>query len=108
MGEAMIAAGAETPAVEFREDPIVSRLEKLAADLLGKEDALFCPTCTLCNQIAVNAFCRPGDILLTPYKAHVSTSEGRAVAALSGAQAETVEMKRGAMLPAVLEAALAH
>ena len=107
MVEAMVAASSETPGIGFREDPVVSRLEALCADLLGKEDALFCPTCTLCNQIAVNAFCRPGDILLTPSKAHVLTSEGGAAAALSGAQAETVETERGAMLPAALAAALA-
>jgi threonine aldolase len=86
----------------------VSRLEALTADLLGKEDALFCPTCTLCNQIAVNAFCRPGDVVFVPHRAHVQISEGGAAAALSGAQAETVETDRGAMLPAALETALAH
>ncbi len=106
MVEAMAAASYETPGIGFREDPVVSRLEALSADLLGKEDALFCPTCTLCNQIAVNTFCRPGDVLLMPSKAHVLTSEGGAVAALSGAQAETVETERGAMVPAALEAAL--
>ena len=108
MVEAMVAASSETPGIGFREDPVVARLEALAADILGKEDALFCPTCTLCNQIPVNAFCRPGDILLTPSKAHVLTSEWGAAAALSGAQAETVETERGAMLPAALAAALAH
>ena len=107
MVEAMVAASYETPGIGLREDPVVSRLEALSADLLGKEDALFCPTCTLCNQTAVNAFCRPGDILLAPSKAHVLTSEGGAVAALSGAQAETVETEKGAMVPAALEAALA-
>ena len=106
MVEAMATASYETPGIGLREDPVVSRLEALSADLLGKEDALFCPTCTLCNQIAVNTFCRPGDVLLMPSKAHVLTSEGGAVAALSGAQAETVETERGAMVPAALEAAL--
>ncbi len=108
MVEAMVAASAEMPGIGFREDPVVSRLEALSAELLGKEDALFCPTCTLCNQIAVNAFCRPGDILLIPSKAHVVTSEGDAAAVLSGVQAETVETERGAMLPAALEVALAN
>ena len=108
MMEAMVAAGSETPAIEFRDDTIVTRLEKLSAELLGKEDALFCPTCTLCNQIAVNAFCRPADILLVPANAHVLTSEGGAAAALSGAQVEVVETKRGAMLPDALEVALGH
>ena len=108
MVEAMVAASSETPGIGFREDPVVSRLEALSANLLGKEDALFCPTCTLCNQIAVNAFCRPGDILLAPPKAHVLTTEGGAATALSGAQTETVEAERGAMLPTALEAALAH
>ncbi|MDP6788328.1 MAG: GntG family PLP-dependent aldolase [Rhodospirillales bacterium] len=108
MVEAMVAASAEKPAIGFREDPVVSRLEAQSAELLGKEDALFCPTCTLCNQIAVNAFCRPGDILLTPPKAHVLTSEGDAAAVLSGVRAECVEAQRGAMLPAALEAALAR
>jgi len=108
MVEAMVAASSETPGIGFREDPVVSRLEALSADLLGKEDALFCPTYTLCNQIAINASCQPGDVILAPHMAHALISEGGAPAALSGAQAEIVETERGAMLPAALEAALAR
>ncbi len=108
MVEAMVAASAETPGIGFREDPVVSRLEALSAELLGKEDALFCPTYTLCNQIAINASCQPGDVILAPHMAHALISEGGAPAALSGAQAEIVETERGAMLPAALEAALAR
>ena len=77
MVEAMVAASAEMPGIGFREDPVVSRLEALSADLLGKEDALFCPTCTLCNQIAVNALCRPGDSFLVPSKAPRPDHRGR-------------------------------
>jgi threonine aldolase len=106
MVEAMVAASAEPPGLGLREDPVVSRLEALAADVLGKEDALFCPTCTLCNQIAVNAFCRPGDVLVAPAGAHVLTSEGGAAAALSGALVHAVEAERGEMSPAAVEAAI--
>ena len=106
MVEAMVAAAAEPPGMDYREDPVVSRLEALAADMLGKEDALFCPTCTQCNQIAIHAYCRPGDIFLAAASTHVQTSEAGGVAVLSGLMIQTVEANRGTMVPAAVETAL--
>ena len=106
MIEAMFVAISKPPSTGRDEDPVVKKLESLAAEMLGKEEALFCPTCTMCNQIAVNTLCKRGDILLAPTKAHVLTSEGGAAAALSGVQIVTLETKRGQMSPTFLEAAL--
>ena len=106
MSDAMLEAISRPLCTGRDDDPVVKRLEGLAAEILGKEEALFCPTCTMCNQIAVNSQCRRGDILLAPERAHVLTSEGGAAAALSGVQVITLETSRGRMSSSSLEAAL--
>ncbi|MGZ3918423.1 MAG: beta-eliminating lyase-related protein, partial [Flavisolibacter sp.] len=45
----------------FGEDPSINELESLAAGLFGKEAALFCPSGTMTNQIAIKAHTQPGD-----------------------------------------------
>ena len=107
MIEAMSEAAAARPGFGLREDPYVQRLESLAAHILGKEDALFCPTCAMANQIAVNLHCRPGDLLITDESAHVLTSEGGAVAALSGVMVKAIPARRGDPENGALAAALA-
>ena len=107
MIDAMAAAAAEKPGFGLREDPFVRRLESLAADILGKEDALFCPTCTMGNQIAVNIQCRPGESLVADAAAHVLTAEGGAVAALSGVMVKTIPAHRGDPDSEALDTALA-
>ena len=84
MIDAMSRAARDAPGFLPREDPWVQRLERYAAELLGKQDALFCPTCTLANQVAIHLHCRPGDIVLTEQGSHVAGSEGGAAAACSG------------------------
>lgn len=81
---AMQSAAADAPGFGLREDPWVKRLEATTAELLGKEDALFCPTCTMCNQLAINVQSSPGETVVTGASSHVVTSEGGAPAALSG------------------------
>ena len=80
----------------LREDPTVVRLEALAAEILGKEDALFVPTCMMANQIAIHVCCRPGDVFLTEAEAHVVTSESAAASVLSGAMPRCVAAVNGA------------
>jgi threonine aldolase len=102
-----IALAAEKPgAFGLREDPLQRRLEELAAELLGKEDALFLPTCTMCNQTAIHVFCSPGEAFAAEAQSHCILSEGGGPAALSGATAKGLAGKNGFVDPLVLEGAL--
>jgi len=90
MVQAMVAAAAEPPGFDLREDPTVARLERLAAKTVAKEDALFCPTCMMANQIAIHLHCRPGENFITEPTSHVLTSEAAATASLTGAMPRLV------------------
>jgi len=74
----------------YGEDPCVNRLEELAAARLGKEAALFVPSGTMANQIAIRCLTRPGDVVIAGEYAHVLRYESGAAAALSGVQIQTV------------------
>ena len=76
-------------------DPTVARLEARTAELLGKEAALFVPSGTMANQIAVRLHCRPGDELVCEATSHVYFFEQGAYAQLSGVAAKTIEGRRG-------------
>src|SRR5262249_55017201 len=79
-------AAAEVGDDVYGEDPTVARLEERVADLLGAEAALFTPTGTMANQIALRAHTRPGDEIIISRDAHCWRHESGALAALSGAQ----------------------
>src|SRR5215470_19724455 len=68
----------------FGEDPTVNRLEERLAALLGKDAALFVPSGTMSNQIAVRIHTQPGDELLCDLDCHIFQYEGGAPAVLSG------------------------
>lgn len=92
---AMKQAAESVPEFDWREDRWVRNLESQAAELLGKEDSLFCPSCTLCNQIAINIFCRPGESLVCETQSHIVTSERGAPAAISGVTSMFTHGKNG-------------
>ena len=107
MIEAMARAAGEPCAFGLREDKYQAALEARAAELLGKEDALFVPTCGMANQIAIHLFAGPGRAILCEERSHIITSEGGAAAALTGATIRALPGKRGAMdLTALEQAAL--
>lgn len=83
-------------------DPTVDRLEKLTAKLLGKERAIFVPSGTMSNQIAVRIHCRPGDEFLCESGCHIFQYEQGAFAQLSGVVARTIEGNQGIMEPGQL------
>jgi threonine aldolase len=58
-----------------REDPTVNELERRGAEFLGQEEAVFLPTATMANQIALQILSRPGDALLVEQHAHIMLSE---------------------------------
>src|SRR3954470_1107135 len=67
-----------------REDPTVNELERRGAEFLGQEEAVFLPTATMANQIALQLLGRPGDALLVEQHAHIMLSELGGPAAHSG------------------------
>jgi threonine aldolase len=79
----------------FREDPSVNALQDLAAGLFGMEEALFCPSGTMTNQIAIKVHTRPGDEVICSDQAHVYVYEGGGIAFNSGAQARPLPGDRG-------------
>ena len=66
------------------EDPTVNRLQEMVAELLGKEAAVFLPSGTMCNEIALRVHCRPGDEMLAHRTAHPIHFETGGPAALAG------------------------
>ena len=74
----------------FGEDPTVNRLEARVAEMLGKETAVFVPSGTMANQIALHALTRPGDVVLAGEGCHVLRYESGAASVVSGLQIETL------------------
>jgi threonine aldolase len=70
----------------YREDPSVNRLQDRIAELLGKEAALFVPSGTMANQVALRVLTRPGDDVVVGQEAHVAWHELGAAAVNSGVQ----------------------
>jgi threonine aldolase len=87
-------------------DPTTNALQDRMAALMGKEAALFLPSGTMCNQIAIATHCRPGDEVLAHATAHILTSEGGGCAAIAGAQITGLKGQRGQFDAATLRAAL--
>src|SRR5687767_11098653 len=77
-------AAAEVGDEQKREDPTVLELEHRAAELLGQEEAVYLPTATMANQIAIRILARPGDELVAEEHAHVLIAEQGGAAAHSG------------------------
>jgi threonine aldolase len=88
MREAM--ARAEVGDDVYREDPTVNRLEAMAANLLGKEAALFVPSGTMGNLIGVLGHCQRGDEVIMGHLGHTFLFEGGGVSALGGVFVHTL------------------
>jgi threonine aldolase len=82
----MLAAmtSAELGDEQLREDPTVNELQRRAAELLGQEAALFLPTATMANQIALRVLTRPGCLLIAQERTHVMVFEAGGPAVHSG------------------------
>jgi threonine aldolase len=79
----------------FGEDPTINELELYCANLFGMEAALYCPTGTMTNQIAIKCHTQPGDEVICDKISHVYIYEGGGIAFNSGAQVKTIEGLRG-------------
>jgi threonine aldolase len=88
MREAMLRA--EVGDDVYGEDPSVNRLQAAAASITGKQAALFVPSGTMANQLALRAFTRHGDAALVGKDSHLQRAESGGAAALSGVQLEVI------------------
>lgn len=96
-------AAAEVGDDVFGEDPTVRKLEERVAQLLGKEAALFVPSGTMSNQIAVKTQTQPGDEILLDSHCHIYNNEAGGAAVLSGVTCRTLEGEGGILDLAQLE-----
>ncbi|GBD44218.1 L-allo-threonine aldolase [bacterium HR40] len=79
----------------YGEDPTVRALEERVASLLGKEAALFVPSGTMANQVAIRTHTEPGDEIVADARAHVLLYERAAPTALSGVMPRPIESETG-------------
>jgi threonine aldolase len=79
----------------FGEDPTINRLEAMSADLFGMEAAVFCPSGTMTNQIAIKCHTQPGDEVICDKVSHVYIYEGGGIAFNSAAQVKPLDGDRG-------------
>jgi threonine aldolase len=90
----------------FGDDPTVARLEARVAEVLGKESAVFTPSGTMANQLALRAHTEPGDEILVDGNAHIYYYETGAPAALAGVMCRCLPGLRGVFTAADVESAL--
>ena len=90
----------------FGDDPTVIELERRIAALAGKQAALFVPSGTMGNQLAIKSHTEPGDEVLVELESHIFQYEQGGIGANSGCLAHVVSSERGAVPAAAIEAAL--
>lgn len=100
-------ADAEVGDDAYGEDPTVNRLQSLAAALLGREAALFVPSGTMANQLALALLAAPGDEVGCAARAHVLRHESGGAAATWGVQLRPLDDAGGVVAPAAIDAAAA-
>ncbi len=97
---------AEVGDEQKKEDPTVNRLVEMVCELTGKDDAVFLPTGTMCNQIAVRVFCGAGDEIIMDQTAHVANNEVGGAAALSGVSTLPLQGRHGIFSATQVESAI--
>jgi threonine aldolase len=90
----------------FGEDPTVNELEAMAAAMFGMEAALYCPSGTMTNQIAIKCHTQPGDEVICDQLSHVYIYEGGGIAFNSGAQVRPIQGERGRITASQVKAAI--
>jgi threonine aldolase len=103
MREAM--AGAEVGDDVYGEDPTVNRLQERAAQLLGFEAALWMPTGTMANEVAIRILTRPGQEVLVDDRSHVVRHELSGMAVLSGVLPRALSTPNGKLTPELVRQA---
>ena len=90
----------------FRQDPTVNELEAFAAELFGMEAALFCPSGTMTNQLAIKCHTQALDEVICEEKSHVYQYEGGVYSLLSSVSMNLLHGERGKLLPGQISAAI--
>ncbi len=103
---AMMDAAGSPRGFAHGEDINQRALEDELSDLFGFEDALFVPTGTMANQIAVRIWCQPGQVIIADHEAHVAVNESSSTAGLNGAVVRGVAGEKGHLSAAMVARAL--
>lgn len=90
----------------YGEDPTVNRLQELAAEMLGKEDALLVTSGTQGNLVSILTHCPPATEIILEESAHIFLSEAGSAAAFAGVQLRTLKGERGALSAESVRAAI--
>ncbi|HET9522358.1 MAG TPA: GntG family PLP-dependent aldolase [Candidatus Limnocylindrales bacterium] len=98
-------AAAEVGDDQFGEDPTINRLQERVAAMLGKEAALWLPTGTMANQVALRTLTHPGDDVIVPQESHIAWHETGGAAANAGVQLTAIGA-RGSYSPHELREAI--
>ncbi|MDH5739255.1 MAG: aminotransferase class I/II-fold pyridoxal phosphate-dependent enzyme [Nitrospira sp.] len=101
-----VMARAEVGDDVYGEDPTVNRLQDMAANMLGKRFALFVPSGTMANQLAIRSQSQPGQEIIVESKSHIVRYEQGAAGALAGVQLHWIYGERGVMSAEQVEAAI--
>jgi threonine aldolase len=104
MKQAMMEA--EVGDEQYGDDPTVHALTDRMAALMGKQAAMFLPSGTMCNVVAILTHCRAGEEVLAHETAHILASEGGTHAALTGVQINPLRGPRGMFDAETLRAAI--
>jgi threonine aldolase len=104
MKEAMFAAPVGDDV--FGEDPSINELETLSARMFGMEAALYCPSGTMTNQIAIKCHTVPGDEVICDASAHVYQYEGGGIALNAAASVKLLNGDRGRITAAQVREAI--
>lgn len=87
----------------FAEDPTTRALQELVADMFGMESALYCPSGTMCNQIAIKCHTRPMDEMICDELSHIYLYENGGFALHSGISLRLIKGENGLITPAQIE-----
>ena len=90
----------------FQEDPSINALESFSAAMFGKGKALFCPSGTMTNQIAIRCHTQPGDEVICDELSHIYQYEGGGIASNSGASVKLLQGDRGRITASMVEASI--
>jgi threonine aldolase len=99
-------ASAEVGDDVYGEDPTINRLEERAAELMGREAAVYVPTGTMGNQIAIHLHTHPGSEVVAEAGSHIFNFEMGAMATLSGALPRAIDTADGILAPDQVETAI--
>lgn len=106
--KAMLSAMMSAPVGDdvFGDDPSINALQQMAAEMFGMEAALFCPSGTMTNQIAINVHTQPGHEVICEENSHIYLYEGGGIAKNSGCSVKLLKGNKGQITAQAVEDAI--